>query len=70
MCFVAVNSKILSSKNEIKSGKQNLAISKAVLGQGFKFGGEVIVSDQCVVNLPLRLWFPELSKTPYMTGGK
>ena len=39
--------------------------------KGPNFGGEVIVSMQCVLNcLPFRLWFPELSETPYVTGGK
>jgi hypothetical protein len=52
-------------KNEIKSGKQNLGNMKSC------FVGEVIVAIQCVLNCwPLRVWFPELSKTPYITGGK
>jgi len=48
---------------------------KLFWAKGPNFGGEVIVSSQCVLNcwplsLSLRLWFPELSKTPYMTGSK
>jgi len=44
---------------------------KLFWAKGPNFGGEVIVSIQCVLNCwPLRLWFPELSKTPYMTGSK
>jgi len=43
------------------------AISKAVLGQGVNFWWWI--DYICWVCLKL-LWFPELSKTPYMTGGK
>ena len=43
---------------------------KLFWAKGPNFGGEVIVFVQCVLNCwPLRLWFPELSKTPYMSGG-
>ena len=71
-CFVAVNSKISILKKLNTSGKQNLGNIKSYFGpRGQIFGGEVIVFVQCVWNCwSLRLWFPELSKAPYMIGGK
>ena len=44
---------------------------KSCFGPRCQIFSEVIVSVQCVCNCrPLRLRFPELWKTPHMTGGK
>jgi len=59
---------LLSTKNEIDGGKQG-QYQKLFWAKGPNFGGEMIVSLQCFLNCkPLRLWFQELSQTPYMTG--
>jgi hypothetical protein len=51
--------------------QHELGGQKLFWAKGPNFGVEVIVSAQGVLNcLPLQLWFPEFSKTPYMTGRK
>ena len=70
--FFAVNSKIYILKKWTKKWQTKFGqYQKLFWAERPNFGGEVIVSVQCVCNCrPLRLQFPELSKTPHMTGGK
>jgi len=67
-----VNSKISILKQLNKKWQTKLGqYQKLFWAKGPNFGDEMIVSIQCVLNCwSLRLWFPELSKTPYMSGVK
>jgi len=68
--FVAVNSKI-SILKKLKWQTNFGQYQELFWAKGPNFGGEVMLSVQYALKCwPLRLWFPELSKTPYMTVGK
>ena len=72
MCFVAENSNISILKKWNRKWRTKFGqYQKMFWAKGPDFGGEVIASVHCVLNCwPLRLWFPELSKTPCIAVGK